>query len=106
MADKSAKSETELRSSQRSEKILIDCTPNKSMINFDESSDSDKNEETFNKLVRNQLIMEFSEMNDFLDEIGMTVHIEKFLSHNIDSLDKIYEGKFDIFNLKLLRMIN
>lgn len=83
----------------KTEKILIDCDPkqimSKSLIKFDTNYDENeamKSENRFNNLVRNQLLMEYHQVNDFLDSIGMVKYLDVFILNGFEDLDKIVES--------------
>jgi hypothetical protein len=107
-----------------SEKIEINCEPNrendknelknsttsisnlmsKSLVDFGRPCDENariESENMLNNLVRNQLILEFCEINDFLDGIGMTKYIDVFLHNGINTLDKLKSGKM-IYNIVIV----
>jgi hypothetical protein len=66
----------------------------KSMVNFDDAEEDyihkqEKSEDLFNNLVKNNIILEFHEVNGFLQSIGFERYIEAFLERGLDSVEKI-----------------
>ena len=64
----------------------------KSMINFDGEDDISKMERTenlFNTLVKNNIILEFHEVNGFLLSLGMEKYFDQFIQNGFDSIEKI-----------------
>jgi hypothetical protein len=89
----------ELRKTFIKEKILIDCENqsntsilSKSLINFDEAYDESKisaSEMKFNNLIRDQLILEYHQVNDFLESIGLSKYVDIMIRNGYDDTDKI-----------------
>jgi hypothetical protein len=66
----------------------------KSMINFDDGEDEymnrqGKSEDLFNNLVKNNIILEFHEVNGFLLSIGMEKYFDTFIQNGLDSIEKV-----------------
>jgi hypothetical protein len=78
--------------SQKPDNKQLDLS--KSMINFDEDNElyetrRENNENVFNNLVKNNIILEFHEVNGFLLSIGLDKYFDAFLQNGLNSLDKI-----------------
>jgi hypothetical protein len=83
----------------KKEKIEIDCesttsekTMSKSLINFNDNFDDsriEENENIFNNLVRNQIMEEYSEVSDFLNDIRMDRYVDTFIQNGWISYEKI-----------------
>ncbi len=85
----------------KNEKIEIDCESNnnsvmsRSMIKFDDDYTENYSkplEDKFNKIVRDQLIHEYYEVNDFLESLNLKKHVEIFIKNGYVSQDKIING--------------
>lgn len=100
--DKNILDDSEFRKSQiKTEKIEIDCTPNRSMIRFSDNEDENESEEKtanigikFNNLVRDQIVKQFYQVNDFLKSVHLEKYLDKFIQNGLSTLDKIIESKF------------
>ena len=83
----------------KKEKIEIDCESttsekimSKSLINFNDNFDESRIEESeniFNNLVRNQIMEEYNEVNEFLSDIRMEKYVDVFIQNGWISLDTI-----------------
>jgi hypothetical protein len=75
----------------KKEKIEIDCESttsekimSKSLINFNDNFDDSRvleSENIFNNLVRNQIMEEYNEVNEFLNEIKMEKYVDLFIQN-------------------------
>ena len=53
---------------------------------------NNQNIEIFNKIVNNQISLDFHEIFDFLESLGLERHLEVFLKFGYEDFDKILEG--------------
>jgi hypothetical protein len=83
----------------KKEKIEIDCESNststilsKSLINFNDNYDESRMEESeniFNNLVRNQIIEEYAEVNEFLADLKLEKYVDVFIQNGWISYERI-----------------
>lgn len=52
-----------------------------------------ENEEVFNKIMSHHILMEFHEVHDFLESLGLEKHLDNLLKNGFDDLDKMINGK-------------
>lgn len=52
-----------------------------------------ENEEFFNKIVNHHILIEFHQVHDFLEGIGLEKHLDNFLKNGFDDLEKMINGK-------------
>jgi hypothetical protein len=83
----------------KKEKIEIDCESStsekimsKSLINFNDNFDESRVENCeniFNNLVRNQMMEEYKEVNEFLNDIRLEKYVDVFIQNGWISLEAI-----------------
>lgn len=56
-----------------------------------------ESEEIFNKIVNEQIVLEFHEVFDFLESLGLEKYLEVILKNGMDTIDKMIFGMLYIF---------
>ena len=60
---------------------------------FKKSQPYVKSKQFFNKIVNNQISLDFHEISDFLESLGLERHLEIFLKFGYEDLDIVIESK-------------
>ncbi len=55
----------------------------------------EENEQIFNRILSEQIQIEFFEVNNFLESIGLLKHLDNFLKNGLSDLDRLVEGLFN-----------
>jgi len=61
-----------------------------------------ENEEVFNKIMSHHILMEFHEVYDFLESLGLEKHLDNLLKNGFDDLEKMINGIFFFLIIDLI----